>query len=174
MTKRSKRAAKAEKTESETSLGSLFDGKGNPADDQQFRVLTLAHAMSVNARLTTIEAALVEFLKPKNKGGRLRDAYADVFADIQEGQLHAAELAKAEVLETCADIPGDHVERVLRAFLGSFYDLQRPVLRARAEARYRNQRASANPKAALDKAVQRRSKRNDASKPESREDKTQC
>jgi hypothetical protein len=144
----------------------------NTDTDQRFRILMLAHAMSVDARLTRIEAGLAELRlttaeavikdeiaglpEDKDKGGRPRDDYLDFLAALNTAQIEAAKLAKQEVLKGCPDIPPEHVERVLLAFLGAFYDVQTTGVRAHAEERYRTERGSTNPKAALSKALQRR------------------
>lgn len=141
----------------------------NNADtEQQFRILMLAHAMSATSRLTRIEAGLAELRltaaeaaiaglpEDKSKGGRPRDDYPDFLAALNAAQVEAAERATREALKGCPDIPPEHVERILLAFLGAFYDVQTTGVRARAEARYRTERGSTNPKATLAKALQRR------------------
>jgi hypothetical protein len=142
--------------------------------DRRFRVVMLAHAMSVDARLTSIETtlallrlatvddalrdAIAELPDDKEKGGRPRDTYADFLGDLYPAQFEATKRATEKVIKDCPDIPPEHVKRILVSFMGTFYDEETADLRARAEARYRTRRGSGNPKAALRKALLRRRK----------------
>jgi hypothetical protein len=142
------------------SLSELFQDTPNDPE-LRFRTLVLAHMMAVDARLGKIEAALAtNTASPAKRGrGRPKDPYVDVLvdvlADLDTAWVKATESGVAKVLKAYPDLDPGIIEWVLSAYLQGSDAEQAVALRALAEARYRDERKSVNPKAALRKAVQR-------------------